>query len=109
LGACSAADDDAGDSASYGTVADLATDVVAAGFDCELEYEGLEDPLREFSACEVDGTLLTLTVWKSPDDAAALLDAADGTTLVGANWSIQVPDDELRATLQTKLGGATGQ
>lgn len=99
----------AADLSTYATVADMASDLEAAGISCALEYEGLRDDTREVSLCAVNGEYTELSVWVDPAEAAASGAAAEeaGDPFVeGANWTVDVETAATAVAVADALGGA---
>jgi hypothetical protein len=102
--------DDRTDLSTFATLDALASAIDEAGYPCELEYEGLEDATGVVSLCTVGDGQATLRIWTDPADVTALADSGTATelTVYGENWTVDVRDPEVAATLATALGGTTG-
>lgn len=96
---------------SYETVSDLNDALAAGGIQCELEYEGLVDEIRELSQCTIDGGQAILTIWY--DDA--LLNeflAPEGAeppaaVAYGEDWTVELTDAATASTVAEAAGGTT--
>jgi hypothetical protein len=101
----------AADLSSYDTVSDLNDALGAGGVECELEYEGLTDEVRELSQCTIDGNQAILTIWYddglmndfiAPEGAEPPLAVA-----YGEDWTVELTDPATAATVAEAAGGTT--
>jgi ABC-type glycerol-3-phosphate transport system substrate-binding protein len=99
------------DLTSYETVSDLNDALAAAGVQCELEYEGLVDEIRELSQCTIDGGQAILTIWYDDDLMNEFLapEGADPPAAVayGEDWTVELTDPATAATVAEAAGGTT--
>jgi hypothetical protein len=100
---------------SYENLEALVDALTDAGYDCALEYEGLEDDGRTVSLCtlvppESDaGSQATLNIWEDPARVAALASStATELTVYGDNWTIDTREAATAAAVADVLGGETG-
>jgi ABC-type glycerol-3-phosphate transport system substrate-binding protein len=99
------------DLSSYDTVSDLNDALGAGGVECELEYEGLTDEIRELSQCTIDGGQAILTIWYDDglmNDFIAP-EGADPPVAVayGEDWTVELTDPATAATVAEAAGGTT--
>jgi len=99
------------DLTSYETVSDLNDALAAGGVQCELEYEGLVDEIRELSQCTIDGGQAILTIWYDEDLQNEFLapEGAEPPTAVayGEDWTVELTDPATAATVAEAAGGTT--
>lgn len=113
LASCTA-DDGSGDPppselSTYETISDLRTAIVDDGFDCELEYEGLEDEGRILSICVIRDEQALLTIWTDQTAHDEFVrDAAGPTVAYGENWSIDLDSAATATAVAETIGGRTG-
>lgn len=91
-------------------VAELSEELDAAGMECELEYEGLEDDTgqREMSRCTIGDDQVTLTVWSDLELLDAFVESeptGSGATAVGPNWTIDTAELATAEEIAADLGG----
>lgn len=96
---------------SYETVTDLNDALAAGGIECELEYEGLVDEIRELSQCTIDGGQAILTIWYDDALLAEFLapEGAEAPAAVayGENWTVELTDAGTATTVAEAAGGTT--
>ena len=98
-------------SARTTTISDLNEDLAAGGIECELEYEGLADEVRELSQCTIDGGLAILTIWYDDglmNDFLAPEGAEPPVAVAyGEDWTVELTDPATAATVAEAAGGTT--
>ncbi len=101
----------AGELSTFDDLADLAEAITGAGQPCTLEYEGLRDAESLVSLCVLGTSQATLRIWDEPQVVEELVASgtASGTTVYGANWTVDVRDPDLARSLATALGGAVAR
>ena len=97
------------DSATYGSVEELAADMREGGVPCEIDFRREASTFKEEAVCHSVG--VTLTLFETSNDLeAAVHPGAVGTALVGANWVVTPTDpdaniDEGLRNIQEIVGG----
>lgn len=97
-----------GDLSSYDDIDELHEQLVDAGIECGLEYEGLRDDGREVSICVIEGEQALLTVWDDPALVAEFAEseaAAGGEVAYGENWTVDLDSNETAQLVADALGG----
>jgi len=95
---------------SFDTLQDIVAALDEDGIACDLEYEGLEDDDKIVSLCTIEASQSTLTIWKDPAAVAELVGSGAATelTVYGQNWTIDLRDPAVAATVADALDGETG-
>lgn len=95
---------------TFDTITALRDEIVASGFTCELEYEGLEDGDKIVSICVIGGEQALLTIWNDPEvlEEFATSDAVTNLVVYGQNWTIDLTTPTLAGTVAGALNARTG-
>jgi len=99
------------DLSSYETISDLNEALAAGDIECDLEYRGLVDEIRELSQCTIEGGQAILTIWYDSDLQQEFLapEGADPPAAVayGENWTVELTDPAAAASVAEAAGGTT--